>query len=73
MDARKVGLYVRQIHEGGAKIGEFLRQHPNINPHDVDNLTEQQEADLAQYCADLTITHTIERDELDLRLSEPNG
>jgi hypothetical protein len=72
MDSRKVHLYIRQIHEGGAKIAEFLHQHPDINPHDIDNLTEQQEADLTQYCSDLAITHTIERDELDLRLSDPN-
>ena len=73
MDPRQVRLYVRQIHEGGAKIAEFLRQHPDINPYDIDNLTEQQEADLTEYCSDLTITQVIERDELDLRLSEPNG
>jgi len=73
MDSRQVSLYIRQIHEGGAKIAEFLRQHPDISPHDIDSLTEQQEADLTQYCSDLAITHTIERDELDLRLSEPNG
>lgn len=73
MDAREVHLYIRQIHEGGAKIAEFLHQHPDIDPHDIDNLTDQQEADLARYCSDLAITHAIERDELDLRLSEPNG
>ena len=73
MDPRRVRLYIRQIHEGGAKIAEFLRQHPDINPYDTDNLTEQQEADLTEYCSDLTITQAIERDELDLRLSEPNG
>jgi hypothetical protein len=72
MDSRQVSLYIRQIHEGGAKIAEFLHQHPDIDPHDIDNLTEQQEADLTEYCSDLAITHAIERDELDLRLSEPN-
>jgi hypothetical protein len=73
MDSRQVRLYVRHIHEGGAKIAEFLDKHPDIDPHDIDNLTQQQEVDLTQYCSDLAITHTIERDELNLRLSEPNG
>lgn len=73
MDAREVHLYIRQIHEGGARVAEFLHQHPDISPHDIDNLTEQQEADLTQYCADLAVTHMLERVELDLRLSEPNG
>jgi hypothetical protein len=73
MDSRKIRLYVRHIHEGGAKVAEFLDARPDINPHDIDDLTQQEEADLTQYCSDLAITHMMERDELNLRLSEPNG
>ncbi|MFZ0902805.1 MAG: hypothetical protein WAN71_02765 [Mycobacterium sp.] len=68
MDPRKAELYLRHIHEGGAKIAEFLIAHPDINPDRIDDMTQKQEFELKQYCSDLAITHQIERDELDIEL-----
>jgi hypothetical protein len=70
MHPRKVELYLRHVHEGGAKIAEFLIAHPDIDPHDIDDMTQKQEFDLKQHCSDLAITHQIERYELDIELSE---
>jgi hypothetical protein len=66
MDARKVDLYLRQIREGGAKIAEFLIVHPDIDPEFIDDITDNQEAELKEYISDLTITQQIERNELDI-------
>jgi hypothetical protein len=73
MNPRKVDLYIRQIHEGGAKVAEFLRSHPQVNPNGIDDMTQEQELELMQYCSDLTITHQIERGELDIELHESSG
>jgi hypothetical protein len=70
MHPRKVELYLRHVHEGGAKIAEFLIAHPDIDPDDIDDMTQKQEFDLKQHCSDLAITHQIERYELDIELSE---
>jgi hypothetical protein len=64
MDARRVELYLRHIHEGGAKIAEFLKAHPDIDPDFVEDMTDKEEAELREYSSDLAITQQIERDEL---------
>ncbi len=63
MDPRKVELYLRHIHEGGAKIAEFLRAHPGIRPEFIDEMTGIQEAELQLFLFDLAATQRIERDE----------
>jgi hypothetical protein len=73
MNPRKVELYIRQIHEGGAKVAEFLRSHPQVDPDGIDNMTQEQERELIQYCSDLTITHQIERYELDIQRPDSSG
>jgi hypothetical protein len=70
MHPRKVELYLRHIHEGGAKLAEFLIAHPDIDPQGIDDMTQKQEFDLKQYCSDLAITHQIEHGELNIELSE---
>jgi hypothetical protein len=54
------------MHEGGAKIAEFLRAHSDINPHFIEDMTSEQEAELKHYISDLATTQEIERDELDI-------
>jgi hypothetical protein len=66
MDPRRVELYLRHIHEGGAKIAEFLKAHPDIDPDFIEDMTDKEEAELQQYSSDLAITQQIERDELTL-------
>lgn len=53
-------LQVRHILERGAKLGQFLRDHPEIDPYDVDDMTDNQEILWQQNCADLTITQQME-------------
>jgi hypothetical protein len=67
MDARRVELYLRHIHEGGAKIAEFLKAHPDIDPDFIEDMTDKEETELQQYSSDLAITQQIERDELDAK------
>lgn len=65
MDARRVELYVRHIHEGGAKIAEFLNSHPDVYPEFIEDMTDRQEAELEKYISDLAITQQMERRALD--------
>lgn len=64
MDPRKVELYLRHIHEGGAKIAEFLSAHPEIQPDFIEEMTGIQEAELQLFIFELAATQRIERDEL---------
>ncbi len=66
MDARQVDLYSRQIREGGAKIAEFLIAHPEIDPEFIEDMSENQQAELTEYLSDFAITQQIERNELDI-------
>jgi hypothetical protein len=66
MHSSKTQLYLRHMHEGGAKIAEFLIAHPDINPHFIEDMTSEQEAELKHYISDLAITQQIERDNLDI-------
>jgi hypothetical protein len=65
MDPRIVELYVRHIHEGGAKIAEFLNAHCDVDPNFIDDMTHIQEAELKAFISDLAITQQIERHAVD--------
>ena len=64
MDQRRVELYLRHIHEGGAKIAEFLNAHSEIRPEFIEDMTAQQEAELRIYGSELDKIQQIEREEL---------
>jgi hypothetical protein len=66
MDPRRVELYLRHIHEGSAKIAEFLNAHSDIKPEFIEDMSAQQEAELKEYSADLDKTQQIEREELSI-------
>lgn len=72
MGPRKVELYVRHIHEGGAKIAEFLNSHGDIDPNFIDDMTHIQEAQLKVFISDLAITQQIERHALDAEEEAPD-
>lgn len=64
MDQRRVELYLRHVHEGGARIAEFLNAHPDIRPEFIEDMSTQQEAELRKYSSDLDKIQQIEREEL---------
>jgi hypothetical protein len=73
MSMPSIELYLRHIREGGAKIAEFLVAHPEIDPHFIEDMTKQQQAELRRHISDLTTTHEIERHELNLLAhNQPN-
>ena len=69
MDQRRVELYLRHIHEGGAKIAEFSNAHSEIRPEFIEDITAQQEAKLRIYGSELDKIQQIEREELAIELS----
>lgn len=64
VDLERAALYLRHMHEGGAKIAQFLIEHPDVDPCFIDEMTEGREADLKKYTFDLTVTQQIELAEL---------
>lgn len=60
---------MRHVHEGGAKVAEFLSAHSEIDPHFIEEMTGAQEFALKRFSSDLTITQRIERNELDAERS----
>ncbi|MCV7377320.1 hypothetical protein BST11_13940 [Mycobacterium alsense] len=64
VDPQRAALYLRHMREGGAKIAQFLVEHPGIDPCFIEEMTEAQEAELNEYTSDLTVTQQIELAEL---------
>lgn len=64
VDPKTAELYLRHMREGGAKIAQFLIEHPGIDPCFIDDMTEAQEAELKKYTSDLDATQQIELAEL---------
>lgn len=64
MDPKRAALYLRHMHEGGAKIAQFLIEHPGIDACFIDEMTDAQEAELKRYTSDLGVTQQIELAEL---------
>lgn len=71
MSTQSIDLYLRHIREGGAKIAEFLTTHSHIDPNFIEDMTDQQEAELRRHISDLTITQEIERHELNTLANSP--
>jgi hypothetical protein len=65
MNRQKIDVYLRHVHEGGAKVAAFLNAHPEIDPDLIEDMTETQEAELKRFTSDLRVTQQIERGELD--------